>query len=265
MARALHRLAAAVTSPMARGRQQITLAMLAERLEQRVAVPVPGRAPLSIACNAARALHDPLNFGKDEPETIAWINSLPPGGVYWDIGANIGLYAVYAAAQGQQVLAFEPSAASFAALMRNVEVNGLGDQVAAYCLAFADETKLDALHMSGTAAGHSMHSFGGAETIGGAVQAVFRQAVPGFTVDAFRALFGLPAPDYIKMDVDGLEPAILRGAEATLPLVRAVLVEIDGNARDSGALEIRARLEAAGLREQPGSAEARNVVFARAG
>ncbi len=237
--------------------------MLAERLEQHVLVPVPGQPPLRIACASARALHDPLNFGKDEPETIAWIDALPEGGVFWDIGANIGLYALYAAARGQQVLAFEPSAASFAALMRNVEVNRLDQRLAAYCLAFSDVTRLDALHMANTAAGHSMHSLGGAETISGAVHTGFRQPEPGYSLDGFRAVFALPAPDHIKLDVDGLEPSILRGAVATLPLVQSVLVEIDGNAKDAGAVEIRALLMAAGLREQPAASDARNVVFQR--
>ncbi len=263
MVRALHLIARAATAPMARGRQQITLAMLAERLAQRVPVAVPGGTALVFECLSARALHDPLNFGKDEPETIAWIDSLPAGERFWDIGANIGLYALYAAARGQQVMAFEPSAASFAALCRNVEINGLGERVSPYCLAFAAETGLSELHMANTAAGHSMHSLGGAETIGGRLQASFRQAIPGYSVDGLRALFGLPAPQHIKLDVDGLEAEILAGARETLREVQTLLVEIDGSARDAGAIGIRAQLTAAGLVEQPAGPEARNVVFRR--
>jgi len=35
-----------------------------------------------------------------EPETIAWIDSFKTGEVFWDIGANIGLYGIYAAKKG---------------------------------------------------------------------------------------------------------------------------------------------------------------------
>src|SRR5215467_14181444 len=48
-----------------------------------------------------------------EPETIEWIDSFADGDTFWDIGANIGIYSVYAAVSRRvRVLAFEPSAAN---------------------------------------------------------------------------------------------------------------------------------------------------------
>ena len=35
-------------------------------------------------------------FATKEPETLEWIDGLPEGCVLWDIGANVGLYTVYA-------------------------------------------------------------------------------------------------------------------------------------------------------------------------
>ena len=68
---------------------------------------------------AASALH---TFQDDEPETISWIDAeIEPGDVVWDVGANIGLYACYAAKAGARVLAFEPSGLNFGLLVAHVE------------------------------------------------------------------------------------------------------------------------------------------------
>ena len=48
-------------------------------------------------------------FSSKEPETLEWIDSLPEGSVLWDVGANVGLYSVYAAKKRRcRVWAFEP-------------------------------------------------------------------------------------------------------------------------------------------------------------
>ena len=49
-------------------------------------------------------------FSNKVPETVKWIDSMPEGLVLWDIGANFGLYSVYAAKKSKcKVWAFEPS------------------------------------------------------------------------------------------------------------------------------------------------------------
>ncbi|UPY39170.1 FkbM family methyltransferase [Sediminicoccus sp. KRV36] len=256
IARFLSGLVLAGTRPMRPRRAAATRALVAETLLQRVTVETPA-GPVWVECPSARALHDPQGFGQDEPETVAWIMALPAGSVLWDIGANIGLYSLLAARRGLPVLAFEPSASSFAAMVRNIEINGFDDRIAAYCLAFAERTALVTLNMASTAAGHSMHSIEARE--GG-----FRQAVPGFALDDFMAHFAPTPPDAIKLDVDGIEPAILRGAMTTLGRhVREVLVEIDGANAAAGGNGIPEILGACGFAEIPIAGAARNRRFTR--
>ncbi|MDB5416235.1 MAG: hypothetical protein JWR10_4570 [Rubritepida sp.] len=244
------------TAPMRPRRAASTRALVGEALLQRVTVETEA-GPLLVECPSARALHDPQGFGQDEPETVAWIMGLPPGSVLWDIGANIGLYSLLAARRGMNVLAFEPSASSFAALVRNVEINGFDRRIAAYCLAFAERTGLVALNMASTAAGHSMHSI--EEREGG-----FRQAVPGFAIDDFVQYMDAPPPTVIKLDVDGIEPAILRGARETLRAhVREVLVEIDGANAAAGGNGIPEILIECGFHEAPMEGAARNRRFVK--
>ena len=47
-------------------------------------------------------------FWEKEPETIAWIDDMEPGEILFDVGANIGIYTLYAASRGVRVIAIEP-------------------------------------------------------------------------------------------------------------------------------------------------------------
>jgi FkbM family methyltransferase len=214
----------------------MTRALISERLAPFVTVDTGG-GPIRVFTPTGRSLQDPWKFFTSEPETIRWLNELPQDEVLWDIGANIGVYTLYAAkTRGMRVLAFEPSAASYACLVRNLELNGLGDRVSAYCLAFDDATKLDNLNMANTAAGHSMHAFGQDHTVRGAITATFRQAAIGFSIDDFCRLFSPPPPAHIKLDVGSIELKILRGATRTLSThVKTVMVETDDHDGDRSA------------------------------
>ena len=69
-------------------------------------------------------------FSTKEPETLAWIDAIPEGAIVWDVGANIGLYAVYAANRRNcRVWAFEPSVFNLELLARNIHLNGPSDKV----------------------------------------------------------------------------------------------------------------------------------------
>ncbi len=240
------RLATACMKP---GRRAVALALASEGLQQVRTIPT-ARGDLAFCSPTARALLDPLNFPDDEPETVAWIDDfIGEGEVMWDIGANIGLYALYAAlGPGIRVLAFEPGAGSFAALTRNVELNAMGDRIAAYCLAFDEATGLDVLHMMDTGAGHSMHAFGADEAADWPVTPPFSQACLGFTIDDFCRIFAAPPPDHVKLDVDGIEAKIIRGGRETLAGAKTVLVEIEDRGGETAAGAVAAALEALGFR-----------------
>jgi len=88
-----------------------------------------------------------------EPETIEWINGFNKTDVLWDIGANLGVYSLYAARRGLSVLAFEPSPSNYYLLSRNIEINKMDENISAYCVALNNETKLDSFYMANTELG----------------------------------------------------------------------------------------------------------------
>jgi FkbM family methyltransferase len=166
---------------------------------------------------------------RKEPETVAWLEAtFLPGNVLYDVGANVGAYSFVAdtVARGRGfVYALEPGFATFAALARNVLLNGAGGRIVALQLALGARTELTTMDYSSLRAGAASHRVGAAE--GSAT--VPRQTIVAFRLDDLIRTFGLRPPTHLKIDVDGGELGVLQGAEAALASgsIRSLLVEVD--------------------------------------
>jgi FkbM family methyltransferase len=188
-----------------------------------------------------------------EEDTIQWIDGFEAGAVFWDIGANVGVYSLYAAIRKNvSVLSFEPSAANFHVLSRNIQLNQLGGQVTAYCIALSGRTELGVLNMSSPSMGAAISQFGQPGEMSpyweGHTQAAVHGTI-GFSIDDFIAHFDPPFPNYLKMDVDGLELPILRGAQRTLrdSRLQSMIVELSVSNKDENRIA-QSLLEEAGFR-----------------
>jgi FkbM family methyltransferase len=188
-------------------------------------------------------------FSTKEPETLEWIESMPEGAVLWDVGANIGLYSCYAAkARRCRVFAFEPSVFNLELLARNIFLNRLTDEVTIIPLPLFELLTQDTLKMTTTSWGGALSSFAVPYGFDGQdLRRVFEFRTLGLSMDDAVAKLLLPQPDYIKMDVDGIEHMILRGGSQVLKGVRGVAVEINDGFTIQEA-ECRRLLEASGLR-----------------
>lgn len=168
-----------------------------------------------------------------EPETIEWIDTMDDGDVLFDIGANVGVYTLYAAINRKvKVLAFEPLAANYYLINRNIEENDLSDVATAYCMALNDNDMISSLHIQNTGFGSAVSSFD--EPIdhnGDRFTAKFKQGMVGMSLDSFIAKFQPAFPSHIKIDVDGIEDKIIKGAKKTLADARlkSVSIELDEN------------------------------------
>lgn len=166
-----------------------------------------------------------------EPHTIAWLNGLAEGAVLLDVGANIGLYSLYAAtARRCRVYAFEPESQNYGLLNRNIQANGLDDRITAFPCALSDRVGLDRLYLSRFETGGSCHSF--AEEVDFNLKSrpsPFAQGCASWALDAAVAGGALPVPRYIKIDVDGFEHKVIAGARATLAGtgVEELLIEVN--------------------------------------
>ncbi len=177
-----------------------------------------------------------------EPGTLEWIDQMSDHSVLWDVGANVGMYTVYAAhTRGIQVVACEPSVFNLEALVRNLNANDLTRLVTVVPLPLGSGVGRATLDYSSTEIGGA---FVGMQSVPGLAATRLTHTTNCITIDALVADFGCPAPTHLKIDVDGAEGEILKGAVETLNSVRQVLVEISEDAEGEA---IRSALRGAGL------------------
>lgn len=189
------------------------------------------------------------------PEILAWLQSFRSDDVFYDIGANCG--GVVLRARGLhgdrlRVVAVEPGAANFASLARNVLHRPSETPVIALQAALMDTTGLRCLYYNrDTDSGSALHAIGEARDYRGeAFAPAAAQLVPVYALDDLIRLFDLPLPTRVKIDVDGHEVDVLRGARQTLSSasIEDVLVEIvNHDSRDSRLNAARQLLEAEGF------------------
>lgn len=193
-------------------------------------------------------------FETKEPETLDWIDAgVRDGDVLFDVGGNVGVYALYAALRHPRatVVVFEPEYANLHLLRDNIIANGLGGRIQVYPLSVSDRTGLSRLHVQDLTPGAAMHTESAAptRTTETGERVVWSEGTWAMTLDDFCAQSGL-WPNAIKVDVDGGECRVIAGAATALsrPDLRSLIIE----GGDAGLpLGPRDRLRALGFAQVP--------------
>ena len=158
-------------------------------------------------------------YDSKEPETLEWMRRhIRFGDVLWDVGANVGLYSMFAAKLNARVFAFEPVAGNAARLMQNLHMNQLIGNVDVLPIALSEKSGWGKMHISNLDPGASIHAFQEIHEFSGldssynpATPKPFRQWIYGMTGDELVESNLIPEPAHIKIDVDGGEKEVLRG------------------------------------------------------
>ncbi len=209
------------------------LAGLARRVALRWTVVVRDGPGAGLRVDARRSSAGRRLGDNERPVQDAVARLLAPGGVFYDVGANIGYYALVAGrivGERGVVVAIEPVAENVRAIERNAALNGLTNiRVVGAAAGAAPGRAMLALacHPGGSAlVGHASPP-----DVAGHVE------VEVVSVDALVE-WGLPAPTLVKIDVEGAELAVIDGLARTLAGPRpVVLCEVDGETR--AAVEAR--------------------------
>jgi FkbM family methyltransferase len=173
--------------------------------------------------------------GRYEPRVAGILAAVIPRdrpAVFFDVGSNWGhfpLYAAGVAGPGLEIHAFEPTRSSFADLRSSVEQAGLEGRIHCHHLAVGDRHGQVTMSMP-------RRDMTGLATVTG--PATGPGAVPCRPLDSLD----LPRPDVLKVDVEGHEAAVFRGARGMLGEMRPhVIFEStlhDGRGDDVAALRI---------------------------
>lgn len=208
----------------------LILAELTEKLAPTIKIPLQFGS-LKMYCPGRLPVWRANSFLTKEPETIKWVDSFEENSVFWDIGANVGVFSLYSALRHEiKVLSFEPAAANYFVLNNNIQLNKLDDVITAFCLAFNKSSRLDRLFLSSSEFGSALHTFSKSNDHD-EKSTIYKkkQGMIGYSIDDFIKQFEPPFPNYIKIDVDGIEGQIIEGARSTLAdeRVKSILIELD--------------------------------------
>lgn len=170
------------------------------------------------------------------------LENIQPGDVFWDVGANVGLYSVLAAALpvSTQVHAFEPHPRMAERLKENADLNEAA--LGIHPIGLWDRSGEGTISSPDIPVGLGTPAVSEEEDDG--VQIELR------TGDTLIKQ-GLPSPDLVKIDVEGAERRVLSGMKETLSSggrCRFILVEVHsaGSSSDREGTEVREVLESSG-------------------
>ena len=175
-------------------------------------------------------------FYTKEPETLRWIDNFNGKKiVFWDVGANIGLYSIYASIVHKKIktIAFEPSTLNLRILSTNISKNNLHDKISICQIALNDKKNVFlTMHESSNIEGAALNTFGNnLDFEGKKISTINKYKIFGTSIDSLLKDKSLTIPNYIKIDVDGIEHLILKGGIKYLKSkkVKSISVELNEN------------------------------------
>jgi len=162
------------------------------------------------------------NLLEKEPETIRWINNFKGDEIiFWDVGANIGTLSIYSALKHSgniKINCFEPSTSNLRVLTRNISINNFSDEITIVQLPlFNKNLQFNSMNESRFLEGAALHSFSvDYDYKGEKFNINNRYKLLGISIDFLIQNKALAPPNYLKIDVDGIEHLILDGAKELL-------------------------------------------------
>lgn len=186
----------------------------------------------------------------ERPALERLLGELRPGDVVCDVGANFGLYTVPLAAKlagSGTVYAFEPAPGWYRELLTNLVLNRL-ENVQPFRLALGEEASRSRLvhkRRPGSGMGSLVEGYGARIAEHHTAEASVRVC----PLDRLVEVGALPSPDILKIDVEGSELAVLRGARRVIrsDRCRNLLVEVHAGRGANLVVKVRSQIEAANL------------------
>tara|TARA_X000000950_G_C13892998_1_gene651648 strand:- start:1210 stop:2076 length:867 start_codon:yes stop_codon:yes gene_type:complete len=179
-------------------------------------------------------------FFSKEPETLEWIDNFEKKNnlIFWDIGANIGLYSIYNCLKNENstTIAFEPSSSNLRVLSRNISINNFEKKILLFPMPLTNKENIfQEMNEVAFIEGGALNSFG--EKIdfeGKELKPVMKYSLLGTSINYLITNEILGLPDYIKIDVDGIEHLILEGGDKVFDnkKIKSCSIEINENFKE---------------------------------
>lgn len=185
-------------------------------LRRPTVVPLGRRSTVYAIHDAASSSRAAYANPPDWPEMVVWRRVLHPGDLFVDVGANVGLYTIWALDCGADVVAVEPNPENVRQLRRNLDLNGYEAEIVTAALS----------NVSGTAglAGSDLNR-----------QHLLFDEDPGVSevarvdVRTLDSVLGDRKAAGVKVDVEGAEKLVLQGARRALSSERISVIQLEWN------------------------------------
>ena len=198
-----------------------------QMLDPTISIKLPTGEDLIFCTGHGRLVWRAKTLLTEEEEIIKWIDSFNKDDIFYDIGANMGNYSLYAAkTKGIKVYAFEPEINNVQLLYSNVYKNGLSQQCVPLPLACDRETKVKPFYIREFTKGGAINSIGRKSIFLENDKDLFIQDTLCMRVDDVTGLFGIPLPTKVKVDVDMNELNVIEGMDKALDYVNEIYIEL---------------------------------------
>lgn len=183
------------------------------------------------------------DFYQEEPMMVAWLQGMTHDDIFLDIGSNVGMYTVPAAIVCKLTYAVELDPINLSILKHNLLLNSIQEKVVVIPLALGNEFSIEDIYYRDFSVGDALQSVGRKSpfnTVMGKSAHISKQIV--LPLDELFKMYKLVQPTKIKIDVDGNELSVVKGAINVIKEAQEVYFEDSGLKDCIEVMEIFKRL-----------------------
>ena len=198
-----------------------------QMLDPTVTIKLPTGENLIFCAGHGRLVWRAKTLLTEEEEIIKWIDSFNKDDIFYDIGANVGSYSLYAAkTKDIRVYAFEPEINNVQLLYSNIYKNKLNSQCIPLPVACDKVTNIKPFYIREFTKGGAINSIGRKSIFLENDKDMFIQDTLCMRVDDAVKLLNIPLPTKVKIDVDTNELNVIEGMDKTLDQIKEIYIEL---------------------------------------
>jgi hypothetical protein len=168
------------------------------------------------------------SFFSEEKIMVEWLKTFSKKDIFLDIGANIGIYTIPAAANAKLVYACELDLLNTATLKENIYLNNLNHKIIILPFPALSNNKISKIYYRNFSKGDALQSINRKTLFNTNLEKGYWSNSLGFSLDYIFKNLKLKYPTKVKIDVDGNEDEVFKGASNVIFHAQEIYFEDSG-------------------------------------
>jgi FkbM family methyltransferase len=168
------------------------------------------------------------SFYSEEKIMVEWLKTFSQKDIFLDIGANVGIYTIPAAINAKHVYACELDFLNIGILKENIYLNNLNHKITILPFPALSNNKISKIYYRNFSKGDALQSINRKTLLNTNLEKSYSSTSLGFSLDYIFKKFKLKYPTKVKIDVDGNEDEVFKGASNVIFHAREVYFEDSG-------------------------------------